>query len=245
MFVKDGFPIDSDETGYYSDDTVLTYAIVRSIARSGQLDVRDLARVQSQAILDWPYGFGRGTEEAFERIRNGTDIEHSGSGTAGNGVLMKQAPLAAYQVLSRIRPADLRQDFLSFVRMTHDSPEAVVASILHHRLLVQLLLYPEQNKPFHPYYMLCSLLVHAHQLETEFGIARSRHSISGHIQVILDHTDSRVDMVGASVEEIRKECDWGESMGASCHVFTTLAIAYFLFFRSPSAASVLDAVNFG
>lgn len=69
MFVKDGFPTDRDDGGFYSDDTVLTFATLRAMAKDGHLDQRNLVRSQLAAAKNWPYGFGRATTEVFANIR--------------------------------------------------------------------------------------------------------------------------------------------------------------------------------
>lgn len=143
MFVKDGFPADSDEGGYYSDDTVLTFATLRAMTKDGHLDQRNVVRAQVAAAKDWPYGFGRATTEVFENIRKGSPLLESGIETAGNGVLMKQSPLAAYEVLSGSSFGAMEQHVADYARVTHKSPEAVVASLVHHKVLVDLLLNGE------------------------------------------------------------------------------------------------------
>lgn len=140
MFVKDGFPADSDEGGYYSDDTVLTFATLRSIANNGGVDEFDIVREQVRSAEAWPYGFGRATREVFDRIRKGGEEFRSGSDSAGNGVLMKQSPLAAYEALSGDSPFVGEQYVANFAFATHRTAEAAVASLVHHRVLVSLLL---------------------------------------------------------------------------------------------------------
>lgn len=140
MFVKDGFPIDSDEGGYYSDDTVLTFATLRALTKDGRFDQRNLVRAQVAAAGEWPYGFGRATSEVFAKIRQGGELLESGIETAGNGVLMKQSPLAAYEVLAGADFGSMERNVTEYARVTHNSPEAVVASLVHHKVLVDLLL---------------------------------------------------------------------------------------------------------
>ena len=140
MFVKDGFSPDSDDAGYYSDDTVLTFATLRSISNSGKIDQRDLVSEQLKAASEWPYGFGRATTEVFNKIRNGSEALSSGILTAGNGVLMKQSPFAGYEALTRHDSGTTESEVAAYVRVTHDSPEAVTASLVHHKVLVSLLL---------------------------------------------------------------------------------------------------------
>lgn len=53
---------------------------------------------------------------------------------------MKQSPLAAYEVLSGTSFGAMEQHVADYTRVTHKSPEAVVASLVHHKVLVDLLL---------------------------------------------------------------------------------------------------------
>lgn len=140
MFVKDGFPADGEESGYYSDDTVLTFATLRALAKDGRMDQKNVVRAQIAAATEWPYGFGRATSEVFAKIRQGGKLLESGVETAGNGVLMKQSPLAAYEVLAGADFGSMERNVAEYARVTHKSPEAVVASLVHHKVLVDLLL---------------------------------------------------------------------------------------------------------
>lgn len=53
---------------------------------------------------------------------------------------MKQSPLAAYEVLTGANFGAMERHVADFTRVTHKSPEAVVASLVHHKVLVDLLL---------------------------------------------------------------------------------------------------------
>lgn len=53
---------------------------------------------------------------------------------------MKQSPLAAYEALTGANFGAMERHVADYARVTHKSPEAVVASLVHHKVLVDLLL---------------------------------------------------------------------------------------------------------
>ncbi len=242
MFVKDGFPTDSNESGYYSDDTVLTFATLRAIAKDGHFDQRNVVREQLASAARWPYGFGRATTEVFETIRQGGRLLESGVDTAGNGVLMKQSPLAAYEALSGAGFGAMEQHVADFTRVTHKSPEAVVASLVHHKVLVDLLL----NGEFDAHSALTNAWSYAKRFENGDAAKGLKDRVTDRIERLLDMTDVSSGRVISSDSVIRSAFDWGDKMGASCYALTTLGISYALFMRNPhSIEAMFDAVNFG
>lgn len=242
MFVKDGFPTDSDESGYYSDDTVLTFATLRAMTKDGFVDQRNVVRAQVAAANEWPYGFGRATSEVFEKIRKGAPLLESGIDTAGNGVLMKQSPFAAYEVLTGTGFGAMERHVADFTRVTHKSPEAVVASLVHHKVLVDLLL----TGSFDAHSVLTNAWSYAKRFENGYAAKGLKDWVTDRIERLLDMTDVSSGRVVSSDSVIRSAFDWGDKMGASCYALTTLGISYALFIRNPhSIDAMFDAVNFG
>lgn len=242
MFVKDGFPTDSDESGYYSDDTVLTFAALRAMTKDGHLDQRNVVREQLASAARWPYGFGRATTEVFATIRQGGRLLESGIETAGNGVLMKQSPLAAYEALTGTSFGAMEQHVADFTRVTHKSPEAVVASLVHHKVLVDLLL----NGEFDAHAVLTNAWSYAKRFENGDAAKGLKDRVTDRIERLLDMTDASTGKIVSSDGIVKSAFDWGDKMGASCYALTTLGISYALFFRNPhSIDAMFDAVNFG
>jgi len=58
---------------------------------------------------------------------------------AGNGVVMKQFPLAAIAAVKDISDDDMAEVINRYTRATHDSDIAVVASLVHHKFLKLML----------------------------------------------------------------------------------------------------------
>jgi ADP-ribosylglycohydrolase len=51
--------LDSEKKWYYSDDTVLTFAILRSLTEIGGIDMEDIWKKQIEWYKNRPYWFGR------------------------------------------------------------------------------------------------------------------------------------------------------------------------------------------
>ncbi len=147
-----------DARGVWSDDTHLSLASVLSLIRYGGFDLEDQALAHIQAIehvrgsdelaeLVPPIvtesrrnGYGRSTMRSVERLQEGMHPTESGeAGGAGNGVLMKLAPLVYYQYARDTDPDAAFRQVEQFTRMTHDSDDAVVSSQIHRVMLTQLM----------------------------------------------------------------------------------------------------------
>lgn len=67
-------------------------------------------------------------------------LKHAGKkDAAGNGVVMKQFPLAAIAAAKDISDEEMAEIITTYTRTTHDSDIAVVASLVHHKFLKTLL----------------------------------------------------------------------------------------------------------
>lgn len=180
-----------------------------------KIDQGNLVDEQIRAFKSWPYGFGRATREVFQKISEGSDPFTSGMDTAGNGIMMKQAALAAQEVISDIS----EEDIAFFTRVTHNSPEAVVASLVHHKLLVELLL---QEGELNGYKLLIELRDYANLLEKRESLDQIKDFVSEKLDRILSLTDPSSGRVIATDSEILQTFPWGERIGASGYVLTTL-----------------------
>lgn len=92
------------KAGEWTDDTILTMAIAESIASSGKMDLKDIAKRQLREyqIRKLPGGkvfggFGGTTRIAFKRQEHGVSFYNSGViGGPGNGPAMKMHPLGMW-----------------------------------------------------------------------------------------------------------------------------------------------------
>lgn len=145
-----------DKGGYArtSDDTELTVVMAESLIEAGGFDLEVVAAGHCRAHEQLPQIsrrpgkyvaelWGSSTDEACKRLRNGVSPTESGvDGTAGNGILMKMAPLVYWQVA---RPQsdmanDRELDLLT--SMTHNSDVARATTKLHAEVLRYLLQNP-------------------------------------------------------------------------------------------------------
>lgn len=150
--------------GTWSDDTHLSLASSLSLIEStgfslesqGQAHVKALAHVTGEASeLDWTppivtdsdhSGWGRSTTRAVERIAEGVSPYESGQKNgAGNGILMKMAPLVYWQLHHVYDDAEKAEQLTQFTRMTHDSDAAVGTTLAHAKLLETLYRDDEQD----------------------------------------------------------------------------------------------------
>lgn len=147
--------------GTWSDDTHLSIAVSKALikARGFNLDAQVDAHIQSWKFIDGQHndpewaspitsteggvaGWGGSTTKAVEALANGVSPAESGmDGGAGNGVLMKMAPLVLWQLGQSIPLGVSEQQLVQFTRMTHKAPEAVSSTLVHADMLLELL-YP-------------------------------------------------------------------------------------------------------
>jgi ADP-ribosylglycohydrolase len=84
-------------------------------------------------------GWGKSSTRSAERLTHGISPYESGeSDGASNGVLMKLSPLVAWQLGNQMPAAEAEQQLVNLTRMTHDSPVAIVCSLIHRRYLERI-----------------------------------------------------------------------------------------------------------
>ena len=141
--------------GTTSDDTQLSRVVTQSLLRVDGFNISDLAAGHIDAYKDnaveqpdgrtMVRGWGRSTTEAVERIMRGVDPRVAGQPKgAGNGIIMKQAPLAVWHA-GRHMARDRRYwHYDELTTMTHDSDIARVCTRIHGEVLLGLL----RDEPF-------------------------------------------------------------------------------------------------
>jgi len=234
--------IANDVSGYYSDDTVLTFAIVKSINEMGGIDMKNLWEHHIQWYEWHPYGFGAATKMAFEKIKEGIPLEEIINPNGwGNGMMMKQFPLAAYFALHDIDPKQEEQTILDISKVSHGHPAALVAAMVHHQLLKKLL--KTQEMSLDKKQLLQELIEIAQTQESAFENLDTP-KISEVLIKIQSHMDDNGSL-SLTDEEIYNEFGWTGPVKNSWFITTTLWIVYALFLRDTTIDSVWDAVNFG
>ncbi len=133
--------------GTVSDDTQLSLAVAESLIRTGGFSLKSLAaghvaayRQTPRTAEGAPCGWGGSTIKAMERMISGVSPRESGEkGKAGNGVVMKMAPLVVWQVLGEVDGRTRRGQYDLLTNMTHNSEIARICTRLHGEVLSALL----------------------------------------------------------------------------------------------------------
>ncbi len=133
--------------GTVSDDTQLSLAVAESLIRTGGFSIESLAdehiatyRQAPRTAEGVPCGWGGSTIKAVERMIRGVSPRESGEkGKAGNGVVMKMAPLVVWQVLGEVDKRTRRGQYDLLTNMTHNSEIARICTRLHGEVLSALL----------------------------------------------------------------------------------------------------------
>ncbi|WP_422923654.1 ADP-ribosylglycohydrolase family protein [Singulisphaera sp. PoT] len=127
--------------GTTTDDTAFTKVVMRSLIEAGGLDI-DSQAAYHVAARGMPGGMGRNTKEALDRLAVGISWRESGkvgleNRGAGNGVVMKMAPIAALMAVDPSRISN--RAIVEFSAMTHYSRISARASVVHASVLRECL----------------------------------------------------------------------------------------------------------
>lgn len=225
-----------------TDDTDLTVAVMEALIESdGKFDMDVIARKHVEVAGDIR-GMGKSTRNAIERLSRRVHWSRSGEpegprgGGAGNGVMMKIAPLGLLRALGT-ENVDLPQETIALARMTHLAPPAIVAAGVHAFSIAMLLDYKNTSLS----HLLRSLLSWAKLLEGE--LPDSEDKISDQILWILSMYNS-----GELKQETPEALGirFGVGTKAAFSAFNSFGLSYSLFVRNPrSFDSVFDAINAG
>lgn len=250
--------------GMTTDDTQLTVATMEGLLHGhGKATAENnfdrymdaIAEAHVRAMKHAIGGWGKSTTEAVERIANGVHWSQSGKteeanrGT-GNGVPMKNAPLALWAVSPQggMKWLDddtfqFNQRLVDFSAMTHWSSLSAEASVVHANVM---------------YYLLLDNFVPKHFVDLIFEVVwewRDKADSNGWHTAGLNQTEhtlkDRLHRVGElwwtgklksmSTDDLRAEFGNG-----SCYVYDSLPFSYALFLRNwESFGSVMAAVNAG
>ncbi len=131
--------------GRYTDDFEMTWEVADSIARTEIIVPEDIAR----GFLEWyssdPISLGRTTIASMELLKQGAHWneagqrvhEEVGKMSAGNGSLMRTAPVA---LAARSDPDQLRDASMDVSRITHAHPLCIDACVVYDSFLADLLI---------------------------------------------------------------------------------------------------------
>ncbi len=231
-----------DEIWFYSDDTALTFAILKSLTEIWSIDMQDIRKKQIEWYRSFPYGFGSSTKIAFKKIEEWTPLQEITNPNGWwNGMMMKQFPLAAYFAVNETKREDEEKIILDITRVSHWHPAALVSAIVHHNLLKKLLICDIKN--IDKKNLLNDLINIAQEQESKIE-NREWKKISEVLSEINWYIDNEWN-IKLSDEEILEKFGWTGHMKNSGFITTTIGIVYCLFFRNTWMQWVWDAVNFG
>jgi len=122
-----------------SDDTALTFAIIRSILEKWKIDFENIWQYHLQTLDNYPYWMWSSTQNAIEKIRQGISIFESWTPNWWwNWVIMKQSPLAIYYQSRNCSESEIIHSLSTITKMTHNFELTVLATIIHNKLLMEL-----------------------------------------------------------------------------------------------------------
>jgi len=122
--------------GQWTDDTQLTLAIGESITEKNNIDYEDIANKHINLYLHSQRGWGRATRNGVENIINLVNWWDAGDkNAAGNGVVMKIAPIGILYGLGKINTIEMITVCSNISKMTHKDERAILGSIIHCRLI--------------------------------------------------------------------------------------------------------------
>jgi ADP-ribosylglycohydrolase len=210
----------SSATGICSDDTLLTLALADSIREKWWIDMEDIISRHVQAVGEEPFGFGKWTRSAMEKIWAWADWRNMIEPSFGNGVMMKQSPFAFQEVLSG---ENLSDDLIWLTRITHAHPVALVAARIHHKLMVDIIL--SESLDFDMKYWLQEAREYAKMCEDEFQASSQVSVLMTDIRI---QWDDELDLWGIGNHYARKI---ESEKNPYFNVLSTLGICYALFLR--------------
>jgi len=141
---------DGREAGTTTDDTQLTLAVARAlIQNNGHPNMEAIADAHVDAFLVDDSSWGGTTRDAVRALANGSAWEDSGLHQSnrglGNGVPMKIAPIAAYQVVNERHLSTSWAIGVKMAIMTHKTSVAVESGMAHLAGLAYLLKTNPEN----------------------------------------------------------------------------------------------------
>lgn len=119
--------------GSWTDDTQLTLATMEALIDSdGVFDMDMIAKKHIDAYQGERRGWGKSTKNSCSRLAEGVSWKDSGEPSgAGNGVMMKIAPLGLLQSIKRQSIEVFLKECVTYARMTHLGTQAIVAGVVH------------------------------------------------------------------------------------------------------------------
>ena len=225
--------------GTWSDDTQLSMAVARALTRVHRFDMTTIAGEHVAEYMHTPQvikksgqavkrGWGGSTTAAVERYIAGSPTYECGTPSgAGNGVIMKMAPLAWWLIAHETVDQEAYAQLDEFTSFTHASDVAKVASRVHYDVLT----YLHDAIPLRDLGGAAYVSAWLHEGE----VGEDNHSVSNSLYYL---TGDRI----RTTDDILSNTD-----GKGFYVPETLAMAYgaYILNGGEYTSSVYEAVNMG
>lgn len=128
-------------SGYWTDDTALTLAILSSLTNKGRFDMDDIAKEHVRALdVFGPRGYGDSTKFSIEKLKEGVhwsksaitgrDKRGNPFGT-GNGICMKIAPMSVFLAPHGLFDDEHNRQIADLAWMTHKTGMALASGLAH------------------------------------------------------------------------------------------------------------------
>lgn len=118
--------------GYPSDDTQLAYWTLEHLLQYGRVEPQQLAECFASRRI---FGLGGSVKAALKRLRSGADWRTCGVPSAGNGALMRIAPVLYHALHGR--PHMVFRDAILATVITHNDSMAIASSLAAVELLMK------------------------------------------------------------------------------------------------------------
>lgn len=125
-------PVFGDARGYPSDDTQMAFWTLEHLIRHGEIEPVELTRTFATRRI---FGIGDSVKRALERFRSGMEWSECGVRSAGNGALMRIAPVL-YHALHGRPDLAVRDAHVATV-ITHNDSMALASSVAAVKLLIE------------------------------------------------------------------------------------------------------------
>ena len=224
------------EAGDATDDWQLTAAVAHSLIQCHGWNKEDCAKEHVKELAKTVSGWGKTTKRAIADIRDGKrDLDSLpsdfGPNTGcGNGVIMKIAPLALFEVSQNGNPSSLLDKCMELGFLTHRDPRASLAAFVVALTICRVINRPMNSKNDGiKFYQ--NMVGYLRRVERKMRI--SANTVSERLERIFDHLNDPGGLRG--------------SVGCGCHALETAPFAIGTFLRHPTdfRLGVLEAVNAG
>jgi len=235
---------------YPTDDSQLTFVTIDAFIESrGNFSMPIIAEKHKEAYKNEWHGWGRSTRKSCGRLCDNSgrwDWTNSGEPKgAGNGIMMKIAPLGLWRSISKEDPASFTEKCVEYAQMTHLGTPAIVAGVVHAAAIATLAV--KESSFIHVHTFLNFLKRFAEIIEGDLPPDNAK--ISSQIENIMRYIyyGARGNLVEQTPDKIAALFGGGTS-----YAYNSFGLSYAIFVRSvlnpdnpEPFNAVFDAVNAG